>query len=84
MTTPVASSSLGAKASKGRQMNLWSVTALGIGAMVGAGIFAVLGQTAELAGKLTYLSFILGGIVAALCGYSYAKLACRYPDAGGI
>ena len=54
-------------------MNLWSVTSLGIGAMVGAGIFAVLGQTALLAGKQTYLSFILGGCVAALCGYSYAK-----------
>ena len=73
-----------AKAAKARQMNLWSVTALGIGAMVGAGIFAVLGQTALLAGKQTYISFILGGCVAALCGYSYAKLACRYPDAGGI
>ena len=65
-------------------MNLWSVTSLGIGAMVGAGIFAVLGQTALLAGKETYISFILGGCVAALCGYSYAKLAYRYPDAGGI
>ncbi len=43
-------------------MNLWSVTALGIGAMVGAGIFAVLGQTALLAGKQTYVSFILGGL----------------------
>jgi amino acid transporter len=66
------------------RMNLWSVTSLGIGAMVGAGIFAVLGQTALLAGKQTYISFILGGCVAALCGYSYAKLSCRYPDAGGI
>ena len=84
MNTPVSSPALAAKASKGRQMNLWSVTALGIGAMVGAGIFAVLGQTALLAGNQSFVSFILGGVVAALCGYSYAKLACRYPDAGGI
>lgn len=84
MPMPVASPTLGAKDSKGCRMNLWSVTALGIGAMVGAGIFAVLGQTALLAGNQTYLSFVLGGCVAALCGYSYAKLSCRYPDAGGI
>jgi amino acid transporter len=84
MATAIAAATSGPKTAKGRQMNLWSVTSLGIGAMVGAGIFAVLGQTALLAGKQTYLSFILGGCVAALCGYSYAKLSCRYPDAGGI
>jgi amino acid transporter len=65
-------------------MNLWSVTALGIGAMVGAGIFALLGVIALVAGDQTYLSFLLGGGVALLSGYSYAKLAMRYPDAGGI
>lgn len=65
-------------------MNLWSVTALGIGAMVGAGIFAVLGQAAVIAGDGTYIAFALGGAVAALSGYSYAKLAVRYPDAGGV
>lgn len=57
---------------------------MGIGAMVGAGIFALLGQAALLAGSDTYISFLLGGVVAALSGYSYAMLAIRYPDAGGI
>ncbi len=65
-------------------MNLWSVTALGIGAMVGAGIFALLGVVALAAGDETYISFLLGGGIALLSGYSYAKLATRYPDAGGI
>jgi len=65
-------------------MNLWSVSSLGIGAMVGAGIFAVLGQAAVIAGGGTYIAFILGGLVAALSGYSYAKLAVRYPEAGGV
>jgi amino acid transporter len=65
-------------------MNIWSVTAMGIGAMVGAGIFALLGEVALVAGDYTYVSFILGGVVALLSGYSYAKLAARYPDAGGI
>ena len=65
-------------------MNLWSVTALGIGSMVGAGIFALLGQTALAAGRYTYVAFTLGGVVAMLSGYSYARLAARYPDAGGL
>ena len=65
-------------------MNLWSVTALGIGAMVGAGIFALLGQAALVAGGETYIAFIVGGVIALLSGYSYAKLATRYPDAGAI
>jgi amino acid transporter len=65
-------------------MNVWSVAAMGVGAMVGAGIFALLGVVGLVAGKETYISFLLGGIVAILSGYSYAKLAARYPDAGGL
>jgi amino acid transporter len=65
-------------------MSLWSVSALGIGSMVGAGIFALLGQAALVAGKEVYLAFLIGGVAALLSGYSYAKLAARYPTAGGI
>jgi amino acid transporter len=67
-----------------RSMNVWSVAAMGVGAMVGAGIFALLGVVGLVAGKETYISFLLGGIVAILSGYTYAKLAARYPDAGGL
>jgi len=72
------------KDSPSRSMNLWSVTALGIGSMVGAGIFALLGQAAMAAGSETYVAFILGGFIALLSGYSYAKLAACYPEAGGL
>ncbi|MCE9667423.1 APC family permease [Myxococcus stipitatus] len=65
-------------------MSLWSVAALGIGSMVGAGIFALLGQAALLVGPDTWLAFALAGVVAALSGYSYAKLSARYPSSGGI
>jgi amino acid transporter len=65
-------------------MNVWSVAAMGVGAMVGAGIFALLGVVGLVAGRETYISFLLGGIVAILSGYTYAKLAARYPDAGGL
>jgi amino acid transporter len=67
-----------------RRMTVWSVAALGIGSMVGAGIFALLGQAALMAGSDVYLSFIIGGVIALLSGYSYARLAARYPSSGGI
>jgi len=57
---------------------------LGIGSMVGAGIFIVIGQAGAIAGNLVWLSFVLGGIAALLSGYSLAKLALRYPSRGGI
>ena len=63
---------------------LWSAVFLGIGSMVGAGIFIVIGEAGAIAGNLVWLSFVLGGLVALLSGYSLAKLALRYPSRGGI
>jgi len=57
---------------------------LGIGSMVGAGIFVVIGQAGSIAGNIVWLSFVLGGLVALLSGYSLAKLAIRFPSRGGI
>lgn len=68
----------------GKSIGLWSAISLGIGAMVGAGIFALLGQASAIAGNAVYLSFLAGGIIALLSGYSLAKLGVRYPTAGGI
>lgn len=65
-------------------MNIWNVVALGIGSMVGAGIFALLGQATLAAGRDVTLAFICAGTVALFSGYSYARLAVRYPSAGGI
>lgn len=66
------------------QMNVFSVAALGVGAMVGAGIFALLGQVVIQAGSLTYASFIISGIAAMFSGYAYAKLSSYLPNSGGI
>lgn len=52
--------------------------------MVGAGIFALLGQVILSAGNYTYLAFLFAGFTALLCGYSYAKLSQVYPQSGGI
>ncbi len=57
---------------------------LGIGAMVGAGIFALLGEAGAVAGSAVWLSFLIAGIVAALLGYTVAKLGVRFPSSGGI
>src|SRR5690348_6121377 len=57
---------------------------IGVGAMVGAGIFALLGAAGEVAGAAVWLSFLLAGIVASLQGYSFARLGARYPAAGGF
>jgi amino acid transporter len=62
----------------------WSAILLGIGSMVGAGIFIVIGQAGAIAGSLVWLSFIFGGLAALLSGYSLAKLAVAYPSRGGI
>ena len=61
-------------------MGLISVTAMGIGSVVGAGIFALLGEVILQAGNLSYYSFIIAGIAAMFSGYSYAKLSGKYPD----
>jgi amino acid transporter len=57
---------------------------LGIGAMVGAGIFALLGEAAAVAGSAVWLSFLLAGVVATLLGYNVVKLGVRYPSNGGL
>ena len=57
---------------------------IGVWAMVGAGIFALLGAAGEVAGAAVWLSFVIAGFVAVLQGYSFAKLGAKYPSAGGL
>jgi amino acid transporter len=57
---------------------------IGVGAMVGAGIFSLLGAAGEVAGAAVWLSFALAGVIAALQGYSFAKFGARYPSAAGM
>jgi amino acid transporter len=64
-------------------LGLAALVSIGIGAMVGGGIFSVLGLTVQLAGAGAYLSFVVGGIVAALTGSSYARLSVKIRSRGG-
>ena len=54
---------------------------IGIGSMVGAGIFALFGEAGAIAGAAVWVSFLVGGIIALLQGYSFSKLGARYPSA---
>jgi amino acid transporter len=66
-----------------RQIGVFDAAFLGVGAMVGAGIFALLGEAGAIAGSAVWLSFLIAGVIAILQGYSFAKLGTRYPSQGG-
>jgi amino acid transporter len=57
---------------------------LGVGAMVGAGIFALLGEAGAVAGAAVWISFLVAGVISALLGYTVVKLGVRYPSSGGV
>src|SRR5258706_9776697 len=78
-TTP---SSTGSASGSGR-IGMAAAVSIGIGGMVGAGIFSILGVVAQAAGNAMWLSFAIGGVVALLSTYSYAKLGAAFPSAGG-
>jgi len=56
---------------------------VGMGAMIGAGIFVLTGLAAEIAGPAAILVFALNGVVTVLTGISYAELASAIPKSGG-
>jgi amino acid transporter len=64
-------------------LGYWSAVAIGIGGMVGGGIFAVLGLAVELARGGTPVAFALAGAIAMVTSYSYAKMSVAYPSQGG-
>jgi len=64
-------------------ISLLGAMAIGIGGMVGGGIFAVLGEAVSQAHGATPIAFALAGIVALLTAYSYTKLSLAYPSRGG-
>jgi len=69
--------------SKGKSISLVAAVSIGVGGMIGAGIFSIFGVGAQIAGNAVYLSFIIAGVVALFCAYSYVKLGSKFPSAGG-
>jgi len=66
-----------------RSIGLLGAISIGIGGMVGGGIFAVLGEAVSLAHGATAVAFAIAGLVAILTAYSYAKLSVTYQSEGG-
>lgn len=67
-----------------KKMTVIQATFIGVGSMVGAGIFALLGAAGAVAGAAVWVSFLIAGAIAALQGYSFAKLGTKYASGGGI
>lgn len=64
-----------------RALGLWEVTLSGVGIILGAGIYALIGEAAGLAGNAVWMAFALSAIVALLTGLSYAELSSMFPKA---
>jgi len=64
-------------------LSLGSAVSIGIGGMVGGGIFAVLGLAVQLGHGGTPIAFALAGLIAFITSYSYARLSLKYPSQGG-
>ena len=66
------------------KLSLLSSISLGTGVMIGAGIFVLMGQIAELVGDLFPIAFIAGAVVVGFSSYSYVKFSNAYPSSGGV
>lgn len=69
---------------KPNSLSLTGAVSLGTGVMIGAGIFALVGQMAELAGKYFPYVFVVGAVITAFSAYSYIKMSNAFPSSGGI
>ena len=66
-----------------RGLGFWAVSAIGVGGMVGGGIFAVLGLAVQLAHGATPVAFLIAGTVAMVTAYSYIRFSVAFPSQGG-
>lgn len=69
---------------KKNSLTLKGAVSLGTGVMIGAGIFALLGQVAELSGELFPYIFLIGALISGFSAYTYIKMSNAFPSAGGI
>ena len=67
-----------------QKLSLLGSISLGTGVMIGAGIFVLMGQIAELVGDLFPVAFIAGALVVGFSSYSYVKFSNTYPSSGGV
>ncbi len=65
-----------------RALGLPQVTAAGVGIIIGAGIYVLIGEAAGEAGNALWMSFLLAAVLCTVTGFSYAELASMFPSAG--
>ena len=66
-----------------RTLGLFALTAFGVGDILGAGVYGLIGKIAGTVGTAAWISYVAAGITAALTGLTYAELTSRFPRAGG-
>ena len=72
-----------AEEKKAPEIGVVSAASIGIGGMVGAGIFAILGLAATATEGAVPIAFVIGGVIAMLTAHCYGKLSVHFPDKGG-
>lgn len=83
MATETPDKDNGSEARLARRIGLGLLTFYGVGVMVGAGVYVLIGTIAGVAGPLTPLAFLAAGCVAALSAFSFAELSARIPESAG-
>lgn len=66
-----------------RKLSLWDATAIGLGNIIGAGIFVMAGSAIQLAGPSALLSFLITALLAIGVGLSSAELSSKFPEVEG-
>jgi APA family basic amino acid/polyamine antiporter len=66
-----------------RTLSLAECIFFGVGSILGAGIYTIIGKVAGYAGNITWLAFLIASITALLTAFSYAELSAAYPKSGG-
>src|SRR5215510_8680752 len=62
-----------------RALGVWHVAIAGIGVILGAGVYAIIGPATAEAGNAVWLAFLLAGLAAGLTAFSYARLGSMRP-----
>jgi len=79
----INTTSIPEKVTLSRDLGLFTITMIGVGGMIGAGIFVLTGIAAGIAGPALVLVFFLNGLITVLTAMSYAELGSAFPEAGG-
>lgn len=66
-----------------RSLGFWALVAFGVGDILGAGIYALVGEIAKVAGHASWVAFLVALVVAGITALSYAELSSRFPRSGG-